>query len=126
MHAAAEPLASSLDGVDKSTANDTVREPEPGIAIREWDPRTPYLKALKTAQPNAAFSTYLAQRKKYGTSPAFYLDCAEFFRKQKQDKLGHPGPLEHRRARARKCRFAPRLGLPASANRPARSGVRSV
>ena len=88
MHAAAEPLASSLDGVAKSTANDTIREPEPGIAIREWDPRTPYLKALKTAQPNAAFSAYLAQRKKYRTSPAFYLDCAEFFRKQKQNELG--------------------------------------
>lgn len=88
LHAAAEPLASSLDGVAKSTANDTVRDTEPGIAIREWDPRTPYLKALKTAQPNAAFSTYLAQRKKYRTSPAFYLDCAEFFRKQKQDELG--------------------------------------
>ena len=43
---------------------------------------------MKTAQPNAAFSTYLAQRKKYGTSPAFYLDCAEFFRKQKQNELG--------------------------------------
>ena len=88
MNAPAEPLAFSLDEAAKSTPNGTLREPEPGIAIKEWDSRTPYLKALKTAQPNAAFSTYLAQRKKYGTSPAFYLDCAEFFRKQKQDELG--------------------------------------
>jgi Ca-activated chloride channel homolog len=88
MRAVAEPLASSLEAVEKSIANASVRQLEPGIALREWDPRTPYLKALKTAQPNAAFSTYLAQRKKYHTSPAFYLDCAEFFRKQKQDKLG--------------------------------------
>jgi Ca-activated chloride channel homolog len=64
------------------------REAEPGIAIKEWDPNTPYLQALKKARLQDAFAVYLVQRKKFGTSPAFYLDCAEFFRKQKQDDLG--------------------------------------
>ncbi len=64
------------------------REPGPGIAIKEWDPKTPYLRALKKARPQEAFTTYLAQRKTFGNSPAFYLDCAEFFRKQKQPDLG--------------------------------------
>lgn len=62
-------------------------QPEPGIAIKEWDPKTPYLEALKRAGKQDAFSVYLTQRKKFGQSPAFYLDCAEFFRKQKQAEL---------------------------------------
>lgn len=75
----------AMDRLNRGVAAD---EPEPGIAIKEWDPNTPYLQALKKARPEDAFATYLAQRKKFGTSPAFYLDCAEFFRKQKQDDLG--------------------------------------
>ena len=72
----------------KRLAEPPTPAPEPGIAIKEWDPKTPYLQALKNARPQDVFATYLAQRKKYGTSPAFYLDCAEFFRKQKQTELG--------------------------------------
>ena len=63
-------------------------ESAPGIAIKEWDPSTPYVQALKKSRPQDAFATYLLQRKKYAASPAFYLDCAEFFRKQKQDAVG--------------------------------------
>ncbi|MCX6925956.1 MAG: VIT domain-containing protein [Verrucomicrobia bacterium] len=74
--------------VTKSLPETATREPEPGIALKEWDPKTPYLQALKKAPPQDAFATYLAQRKKYNSSPAFYLDCAEFFRKQKQNELG--------------------------------------
>jgi tetratricopeptide (TPR) repeat protein len=62
-------------------------EPEPGVALKEWDPHTPYLAELKKAAPANAVATYLAQRRKFGASPAFYLDCAEFFRKQKQNHL---------------------------------------
>ncbi|MFO1512361.1 MAG: VIT domain-containing protein [Verrucomicrobiota bacterium] len=62
-------------------------EPQPGIAIKEWDPKTPYLQALKRAGSNDAFAVYLTQRKTYGTSPAFYLDCAEFFRRRGQTEL---------------------------------------
>ena len=35
MNAPAEPLAFSLDEAAKSTPNGTLREPEPGIAIKE-------------------------------------------------------------------------------------------
>ena len=64
---------------------DSAGEAEPGVAIKEWDPKTPYLQALKKAAPEAAFAVYLAQRKHYGTSPAFFLDCAEFFRRAQQE-----------------------------------------
>jgi len=51
----------------------------PGIAMKAWDPKTPYLAALKSAKPQAAWGVYMANRAKYGTSPGFFLDCADFF-----------------------------------------------
>lgn len=86
--AAAPLLRFSQDRTTLSAGKGGRREPEPGIAIKEWDPNTPYLQALKKAGLQDAFATYLVQRKKFGSSPAFYLDCAEFFRKQKQNDIG--------------------------------------
>ncbi|NQT52147.1 DUF2135 domain-containing protein, partial [bacterium] len=59
----------------------------PAIAIKAWDPKTPYLDALKKAKPDERFAVYLKQRAEYGTSPAFFLDCADHLLKQKQDAL---------------------------------------
>lgn len=86
---AAAPFAQRY-GLSKAKASSSSRstpEPEPGVALKEWNPQTPYLAELKKVAPTNAFPAYLAQRKKFGTSPAFFLDCAEFFRKQKQDDL---------------------------------------
>jgi Ca-activated chloride channel family protein len=58
------------------------RRGQPGIVIKPWNPKTPYLAELKTAKPSDAFDVYMANRKKYGTSPAFFLDCADFFYKK--------------------------------------------
>jgi len=69
------------------STSESTHEAEPGVAIKEWDPKTPYLQALKRATPDAAFAVYLVQRQQYGTSPAFFLDCAEFFRRAKQEDL---------------------------------------
>ena len=46
------------------------------IEIAPWDPATPYLAAMKAAGPAKAYAAYLAERDRYGSSPAFYLDCA--------------------------------------------------
>jgi hypothetical protein len=51
----------------------------PTITVKEWDPETPYLAALKEAPADLAYSVYLAQRATLGRSPAFFLDCADFF-----------------------------------------------
>jgi len=61
--------------------------PPPEIAITPWDPETPYLKALKAAKREQYLETYLEQRKVHGTSPAFFLDCADFLYREKQDRL---------------------------------------
>jgi tetratricopeptide (TPR) repeat protein len=51
----------------------------PTIAIKPWDPETPYLAAMKTAGAQRAYASYLTERERYATSPSFYLDCAEYF-----------------------------------------------
>jgi hypothetical protein len=60
---------------------------EPTISIKSWDPDTPYLKSLKTSSAAKQFTVYMDQRGEYGNSPAFYLDCADFFFNEKKDEL---------------------------------------
>jgi tetratricopeptide (TPR) repeat protein len=59
----------------------------PRIAIKAWNPDTPYLRSLRAA-PGNAYRRYLAERDTYGTSPAFYLDCADYLIEQGQRDLG--------------------------------------
>jgi Ca-activated chloride channel homolog len=49
------------------------------IHITPWDPETPYLKRLKRTAPAARTALYRELRHNYGSSPAFFLDCADFF-----------------------------------------------
>jgi tetratricopeptide (TPR) repeat protein len=65
---------------------------EGGVEIQDWDPDTPYLTAIKDTKKiykssDSLYKEYLIQRQKYANSPAFYLDCAHLFFKEKQDKL---------------------------------------
>ena len=57
------------------------------IQLKAWDPKTPYLAALKRVAKRKQLQTYYAQRSKYGTSPAFFLDCGDFFLRRKQPRL---------------------------------------
>jgi len=57
------------------------------IQLKAWDPKTPYLAALKAAPPKKRAAVYMAQRKKYGTSPAFFLDCGDFFIKKRKPAM---------------------------------------
>jgi len=61
--------------------------PEPEITLKEWDPDTPYLKVLKKAKKSEQFKVYMEQRKEHGESPAFFLDCGDYFFKQKRKAL---------------------------------------
>ena len=51
----------------------------PSVTLQAWDPKTPYLEALKAAEKGAAYATYLRERAAHKDSPAFYLDCAGWF-----------------------------------------------
>jgi tetratricopeptide (TPR) repeat protein len=52
---------------------------EPGIVIKAWDPDTPYLEQLKAADAKQSREVYYKNRRQYGGSPAFFLDCADYF-----------------------------------------------
>ncbi|MGZ5278702.1 MAG: VIT domain-containing protein, partial [Pseudobdellovibrionaceae bacterium] len=49
------------------------------ITIKEWSPTTPYLTEIKSKPLKEAYQSYLTQRASYSTSPAFFLDCANYF-----------------------------------------------
>jgi len=72
---------------EKKAGGPPSRAAAPAIVIKPWDPKTPYLTRLKNARAEQLFDAYLEQRKEHGTSPAFFLDCADFLLKQKRDAL---------------------------------------
>jgi tetratricopeptide (TPR) repeat protein len=47
------------------------------VTIKPWSPDVPYVKAMKAAGAARAYSVYLAERKTWGATPGFYIDCAE-------------------------------------------------
>ena len=56
----------------------------PIVTLKAWDPKTPYIDALKAVSKGGvdeAYKVYLKEREKYADSPAFYLDCAGWFYK---------------------------------------------
>ena len=60
----------------------TLNSPLPvAVTLKAWDPKTPYLDALKAAAKEDAYKVYLKERETYGSSPAFYIDCAGWFYK---------------------------------------------
>jgi Ca-activated chloride channel family protein len=61
---------------------------QPQITIKAWDPDTPYLNALKKVSKTEIYQVYLSFKKEYGGSPAFYLDCGDYFYKQDLPALG--------------------------------------
>ena len=58
---------------------------ESSITVQEWDPDTPYLKKLKECKGEDQVAVYMEQRIIYADSPAFFLDCADFFFKAKEE-----------------------------------------
>ncbi len=58
------------------------------IAIKPWSPDAPYIKqmaAAKTAEE--AYAVYLAERKSWLETPAYYFDCAEELHRRGADTL---------------------------------------
>lgn len=53
------------------------------IELAPWNPDTPYLAKLKAASD--PYRAYLLERAANASTPAFFLDCADFFREQVKD-----------------------------------------
>ena len=58
------------------------------ITVKPWDPSTPYLAALKAAAKEGRYEAYLNQRKTYENSPAFFVDCGEYFLREGDTAIG--------------------------------------
>jgi Ca-activated chloride channel homolog len=83
----AEPRASAESKNASGTKGDAGGS-DAKIVVAKWDPKTPYLEALKAAAQDKRFDVYMEQRKTYGTSPAFFLDCADFFLNAENERIG--------------------------------------
>jgi len=82
-------MESKSKKADSSGESEEPEKPvEPGVAMKAWTPDTPYLKKIKAAKPGAEFAAYQKEKAEFGSSPAFYLDCSDFFYGLKQDDLG--------------------------------------
>jgi len=78
----------TVAGIERAPSPPDLLPAAPTIAIKPWNPQTPYLKALKKASQENVFPVYMKQKEEYGDSPAFFLDSADFFFKQNQPELG--------------------------------------
>ncbi len=58
------------------TANGSVREAK--VALSNWDPKTPYLRKLKSAGLQNVYETYLELKKDYRNQPSFYVDVSDY------------------------------------------------
>ncbi|MBN1647603.1 MAG: DUF2135 domain-containing protein [Spirochaetales bacterium] len=86
MTSATEPLfAADIDDVVEKKADADKAEYKSSITINAWDPDTPYLKKIK--QSGRPYQTYLELKASYGSTPSFYLDCGDYFEKQKETNL---------------------------------------
>ena len=80
--------AESSARAEKAEEAEESRGDVASVRIAAWNPDVPYLKAMDKIERVAAYSEYLKQRETYGNSPAFYLDCAGWFFKAGDPKLG--------------------------------------
>ncbi len=62
---------------EAKSASESEGSASASVAIKPWSPDVPYVKAMQAAGPERAYEVYLAQRKTWGATPAFYVDCAE-------------------------------------------------
>jgi len=72
----------------ENQAGDETLTVQPEEDLPLGDPETPYLRTLASAPPEEAWPVYLAERKSYAMSPAFYINCADFFLRRGQRDRG--------------------------------------
>ncbi len=99
------------------------------VVLKAWDPATPYLTRLRAAGLDA-YSAYLDERKSFGDSPAFFLDCGDHLLGHGPQGRGRPCPHVHCRDRSRGCPPLPHRRAPPRAgggdrprHRPLREGA---
>ncbi|MDH3348586.1 MAG: DUF2135 domain-containing protein, partial [Desulfobulbaceae bacterium] len=80
--------ALSEEADEEEMKTTTATSTRSSIKIKPWSPDTPYLKVIKAAKKNRAYAAYLIQRRDYAASPAFFLDCGDYFLSNGQSEIG--------------------------------------
>jgi len=83
-----DEMAAAMSGPGFAREAGPAHSSGPAIVLKPWDPATPYLDALRRAGPAGAYDTFLGERREYGNSPSFYLDCADYFLRTGQRAIG--------------------------------------
>jgi Ca-activated chloride channel homolog len=78
-------VSKSLDDRKKEKDSDALSASKPSpakadIELQGWDPNTPYLAKLRASKD--AYIAYLGERERQASTPAFFLDCADYFRNE--------------------------------------------
>jgi tetratricopeptide (TPR) repeat protein len=81
-------VAAPAEAAPAPKAVDGGRSAEASIQVKAWDPDTPYLKQLRLSAKTEREKAYAAQRALYASSPAFYLDCAEYLIREGETAFG--------------------------------------
>lgn len=68
----------SAGGKDEAQISGPVPQTSARVELEAWTPDTPYLAKIRVAAD--PYAAYLREREQYATMPAFFLDCADFFR----------------------------------------------
>ena len=76
---------SRMESLAKKEDGKAPARPNGGIELKPWTPDRPYLEQLQAAG-DEAYATYVQLRGEYGTSPAFFLDVADFFAEVRKDR----------------------------------------
>jgi tetratricopeptide (TPR) repeat protein len=80
----AEANVAVADRADKQAVDSPT---DARIVIQAWNPDTPYLRSLRQVEGVDVYRRYLAERRSYGASPSFYLDCADLLFERGQRDL---------------------------------------
>lgn len=95
--ASSDRLASHIPADRAKQADDFMAKPsafpkpstvEPSITIKPWTPNAPYIKKMANAKTaEQAYAVYIAERKAWLETPAYYFDCAEELHRRGADAL---------------------------------------
>lgn len=80
--AAAAPARMAAPAAEPAAAP----SPEGSIRVKPWSADTPYLTKIRSSDD--PYAAYLRERAEYAASPAFFLDCGDFFVGRGERALG--------------------------------------
>ncbi len=87
MAAAPMALADNAPAMAKAQRSEAGGEAPATIALKKWQPDSPYARRMRAAMADEVYAVYLDERGSYRNSTAFFLDAADILLEKKQPAL---------------------------------------